>query len=81
MTSVTAFAPRPFPAVVPERLLPTVLHGARGAPWLARTLDWQRPAGEYVSVTWPAYVSTINARAVAAIQSGTTPTTMLDPAA
>ena len=48
-----------------------------GAPWLARTLDWQFPglgrfvavarargsAGEYFSVTWPGYVGTLTALA------------------
>jgi hypothetical protein len=48
-----------------------------GAPWLARTLDWQfpglgrfvaiarmrGPAGEYYSVTWPGYVGTLTALA------------------
>jgi hypothetical protein len=48
-----------------------------GAPWLARTLDWEfpglgrfvavarmrAPAGEYCSVTWPGYVGTLTALA------------------
>jgi hypothetical protein len=48
-----------------------------GAPWLARTLDWQfpglgrfvtvarmrGPAGEYYSVTWPGYVGALTALA------------------
>jgi hypothetical protein len=48
-----------------------------GAPWLARTLDWEfpglgrfvavarmrGPAGEYCSVTWPGYVGTLTALA------------------
>ena len=48
-----------------------------GAPWLARTLDWEfpglgrfvavarmrGPSGEYYSVTWPGYVGTLTALA------------------
>ena len=50
-----------------------------GAPWLARTLDWEfpglgrfvaiahmrGPAGEYYSVTWPGYVGVLTALAPA----------------